>query len=549
MFKNQSRKIMNKHLLRMLIVGLVICGPLIFGLAPQAHAQGPIQTITIGNLQQIQSIVANQTCPNWCWAASSEMLARSQGVMDVPQEEFVRRIYHNGQPPIPVITHATAAQYRPLLPCLPTFGSFEPIRQAITGVYPLPNGDSVYLSGAYHYGVPTNVAGMITSIQEGRPFIFAWQGHAWVAYGIRFFYTSPTTVQFTEILLIDPLHALAPNRPQFTSFVVGVHNFGEINGTFELIRVYIPVIQPPGPVQPGAQLPPGVILPGGGLLPPQGGFAPGGAFLPPGGGGGALPGGIPLPGGGAFVPPNAAFPGGAALPPGVIFPGGLTLPGGGNLPGGALLPPPGQPLPPGLGVPPQGYIPPQTTLPNPAILPPGAIFPGGIVLPPGGGFLPGGAYLPPGAGGDLPGGQPAPGGGTVLPPNTLLPGGTVLPPGVILPGGLDITGGVYFPGGVIIPIYGGPIVQPTDIYLPPLTVLPAPIAMPPGGLWLPGGGTLPDLTPIPPGWFLGAELPAGTTLQGGAIFPQGGAELIRRGIIRIIIGNPFPLDPPLGHRL
>jgi hypothetical protein len=36
----------------------------------------------------------------------------------------------------------------------------------------------------YPYGVPTDVAGMIRSIEDGRPFIFAWPGHAWVAYGL-----------------------------------------------------------------------------------------------------------------------------------------------------------------------------------------------------------------------------------------------------------------------------------------------------------------------------------------------------------------------------
>jgi hypothetical protein len=108
---------------------------------------------------------------------------------------------------------------------------------------------------------------------------------------------------------------------------------------------------------------------------------------------------------------------------------------------------------------------------------------------------------------------------------------------------------VYFPGGVIIPIYEDPIIQPTDLYLPSLTTLPSPVALPTDGIWLPGGGTLPTLEAIPPGWFLGPELPAGTTLQGGAIFPQGGAEVIRRIIIRIIVGDPLPLDPPLGNRL
>jgi hypothetical protein len=515
---------MKNRLLRSLFVGFTVWISLIFGLAPRASAQEIIH-VTIGDLGQILSIVANQNCENWCWAASSEMLARSQGVMDVPQEEFVRRVYHQPPPIIPVITHATADLYRPLLPCWPTFGSFEPIRQAITGVYPLPDGSAIYLTGAYHYGVPTDVAGMIRSIQEGRPFIFAWQGHAWVAYGIRYFYTSPTTVQFTEIELIDPLHALSGGtRPQFASFVVGIHNFAEINGTFELIR--IPLIQQPGPVPPGANLPPGAILPGGGALPPAGGIAPGGAFLPP-GAGGILPGGLGIPGGGVILPPNTIFPGGVILPPGVIFPGGLTLPGGADLPGGAILPPPGQPLPPGLGVPPGAYIPPQTVLPGPTLLPPSAIFPGGVILPPEGGTLPGGAYLPPGIGGELPGGQPAPDGGTFLPPNTTLPGAAILPPGIILPGGLDVPGDVYLPGGVILPIYDPTIDEPSDMYLPPMIVLPAPVTLPAGGIWLPGGGILSDTTTIPPGWFLEPELPAQITLPGGAIFPEGGADHIK----------------------
>ena len=76
---------------------------------------------------------------------------------------------------------------------------------------------------------------------RGRPFIFAWQGHAWVAYGINYFFTGPSTMQFTEIELIDPLAQLSTQlpggrpRPQFYSFVVGRDLFSEINGTFELL--------------------------------------------------------------------------------------------------------------------------------------------------------------------------------------------------------------------------------------------------------------------------------------------------------------------------
>jgi hypothetical protein len=102
-------------------------------LSTPVAAQPVIHHVRIGNWQEIAAIVANQNCPNWCWAAASEMLVKSQGVCDIPQEEFVRRIYGPG------------------LPCLPTFGSLEPIRVAITGVYDLPDGSQVALTGAYHY--------------------------------------------------------------------------------------------------------------------------------------------------------------------------------------------------------------------------------------------------------------------------------------------------------------------------------------------------------------------------------------------------------------
>jgi hypothetical protein len=154
-----------------------------------------------------------------------------QGIFNVPQEEFVRRIY---APHLPAFPTPPAAA----LPCLPTFGSFEPIKQAIDGIYTRADGSQVALTGAYHYGVPTDVAGMIRSITDGRPFIFAWQGHAWVAYGIKYFQIAPGAVQFTEIELIDPLSELSEGRrPQFSSFVVGRDNFAEINGTFELLVV------------------------------------------------------------------------------------------------------------------------------------------------------------------------------------------------------------------------------------------------------------------------------------------------------------------------
>jgi SAM-dependent methyltransferase len=160
------------------------------------------------------SIAADQHCPNWCWAASLQMLAKSQGI-DLPQEWFVKKIY--------------GAK----LPCLPS-GSFETIQQAIDGLSEVVNGTTVTLSGAFHYGIPTDPAGMIRAIQDKRPFIFGYNGHAYVCYGLTWLEQQPF-IRVIELNLIDPLWKLVPERPELTTFNVFRDPLILINGTFELL--------------------------------------------------------------------------------------------------------------------------------------------------------------------------------------------------------------------------------------------------------------------------------------------------------------------------
>ncbi|ADB40810.1 hypothetical protein [Spirosoma linguale] len=159
-----------------------------------------------------EPIAAAQRKTNWCWAAGCEMLAKSQGV-EVPQEWFVERIFG------------------PRLPNFPTGGSFEPIRRALTGTFETKDGETVRLRGAYHYGVPTDPAGMIASIEDERPFIFAWEGHVYVCYALK--YILQPALRVIELELIDPLFGFG--RPMYKSFNVFRDNPNAIDGTFELI--------------------------------------------------------------------------------------------------------------------------------------------------------------------------------------------------------------------------------------------------------------------------------------------------------------------------
>jgi len=180
-----------------------------------------VATSMLGQMGRQSATVPNyvaigvaQNCLNWCWAAGAAMLTRSQGI-NIPQEEFVRRIYG------------------PSTPCLPTFGRLEPIVAALQGTYSDADGQPVTLRAAFNYGPPTDAFGMIRSIQEGRPFIFAWRGHAYVGYGLTWDRYPNGGVQIWEIKLIDPMFGYGAQK--YTNFLVGRDNFGDINGTLELI--------------------------------------------------------------------------------------------------------------------------------------------------------------------------------------------------------------------------------------------------------------------------------------------------------------------------
>jgi hypothetical protein len=159
-----------------------------------------------------EPIAAAQKKTNWCWAAGCEMLAKSQGV-DLPQEWFVEKVFG------------------PALPNFPTGGSFEPIRQALTGKFKTEDGDTVKMTGAYHYGIPTDPSGMIRSIRDGRPFIFAWEGHVYVCHALN--WIDNPQLRVIELHLIDPYWKYG--RSKFRTFNVFRDDPRTINGTFELL--------------------------------------------------------------------------------------------------------------------------------------------------------------------------------------------------------------------------------------------------------------------------------------------------------------------------
>ena len=206
---------MNTRTLRQAL--LVITVAVILGAGYRCHAQvyGPVQGARIPDYV---SIGAGQKCPNWCWAASVEMVARSQGV-DLPQELVVRKIYG------------------PTLPCWPS-GNIQNILAGIQGVYRRADGATVAIQARAFFGNQGYAVPLIQSIQTGRPFIFLTQTHAMVAVGVHWAevftnWGQPTGyVQILDIELIDPFFTFGAQ--EFNTFPIRLDTVNQISGAIEI---------------------------------------------------------------------------------------------------------------------------------------------------------------------------------------------------------------------------------------------------------------------------------------------------------------------------
>src|SRR5712692_10034541 len=189
----------------------------------QAQFFGPVQSARIPDFE---AIAAGQECPAWCWAASVQMVAKSQDVV-LPQEVVVRKIFG------------------PTLPCRPS-GNIQNILAGIQGVYRRNDGAMVAIQARAFFGNQGYAVPLIQSIRTGRPFIFLTQTHAMVAVGVHWADVLdprgfPTGyVQILDIELIDPFFTFGARK--YNTFPIRPDTAGQISGAIEIqsIRLTAP---------------------------------------------------------------------------------------------------------------------------------------------------------------------------------------------------------------------------------------------------------------------------------------------------------------------
>jgi len=140
-----------------------------------------------------------QETPSWCWAAACQMLASSQGIQ-LTQQDIVRRAYGEVR---------EAGGKSPL------------IVQVLSGDFTTTDGKRVRLEAHRADGFPQNGLELVTSIEEGMPFIVdigyykdglvkrgeAYAAHSVLAYGVTYQRVG-NVVRILSLDTLDPSYAI-----------------------------------------------------------------------------------------------------------------------------------------------------------------------------------------------------------------------------------------------------------------------------------------------------------------------------------------------------
>lgn len=141
-------------------------------------------------IPNIQSIAAGQQCPEWCWAASVQMVAASKNIK-ISQATIVQKLYG------------------PSVPC--TTAPLSAIQYVIDGSYITESGMEAQLRSYVYLGNSGYFNDLISSIRRGYPFIITLTSpaHAMLAYGIHwnivgYDYVGNAITQVYAIDYVDP---------------------------------------------------------------------------------------------------------------------------------------------------------------------------------------------------------------------------------------------------------------------------------------------------------------------------------------------------------
>ena len=169
-------------------------------------------------VEGLNAAVPKQNCENWLWAAEVETILKAQKI-DLPQTYW--------------ITQANLGEV-----CVDAPVDLESIAALINRDYELEDGSKFHLTAIWSTGAPNDMGHIISSLEQGRPFILLWKGHPLLVTGMVYNVSGyPNGQRMYEAVEIDMLDLLYPegDERRTRSFMKGSDDVNEIGGMLEVI--------------------------------------------------------------------------------------------------------------------------------------------------------------------------------------------------------------------------------------------------------------------------------------------------------------------------
>jgi hypothetical protein len=159
-------------------------------------------------------------CSNWGWAAATESILALDAVK-VDQRVLVQKAFGGEL-------------------CDDDAPNLRKMGDAVNGEYVLtPKKKMRVIARVFPAGATIGAEDLIAAVQRGRPMIFFWRKHAYVAIGVAYDeHIGPNGARMWEVrelTLLDPTAADAEHR--LVTFQKGRDDLNEINGAMEFVLV------------------------------------------------------------------------------------------------------------------------------------------------------------------------------------------------------------------------------------------------------------------------------------------------------------------------
>ncbi|MDP9267058.1 MAG: hypothetical protein M3P27_01875 [Acidobacteriota bacterium] len=202
-----------------IFVVLAMCAPFV-PLAQAGKKPGYYKKPGTAQLPEFAVVTPAEKCSSWGWAAATESILALDSV-NVDQHVLVQKAFGGEL-------------------CDDGAPNLRKLGEAVNGEYVLsPKKKMRVVARVFLAGTTIGAEDLIAAVRRGRPMIFFWRMHAYIAVGVAYDeYIGANGARLWEVrelTLLDPTADDAEHR--FVTFQKGRDDLNEINGAMEFVLI------------------------------------------------------------------------------------------------------------------------------------------------------------------------------------------------------------------------------------------------------------------------------------------------------------------------